>query len=88
MKTGLGKLLQIDTGNRPMIIALMVQAGCTGLFTGVLELVGNVMFLESFDVERVPLAIMISGGVGILITTIYSYFSKQLDIKTFGILNI
>ncbi|MCP4310929.1 MAG: MFS transporter [Bacteroidetes bacterium] len=88
MKTGLGKLLQIDTGNRPMIIALMIQAGCTGLFTGALELAGNVMFLESFDVERVPLAIMISGGVGILITTIYSYFSKQLDIKTFGILNI
>ncbi len=88
MKTGLGRLLQIDTGNRFMIIALLVQAGFTGVFTGILELAGNVMFLEAFHADRIPLAIMISGGFGILVTTIYSYFSKQLDIKAFGILNL
>jgi len=88
MKTGLGKLLQIDTGNRPMIIALLLQAGCTGVFIGTLELAGNAMFLDSFGANKVPLAIMISGAAGILITAIYSYFSKQLDIKSFGILNL
>lgn len=88
MKTGLGRLLQIDTGNRPMIIALLVQAGCTGVFIGSLELAGNAMFLDSFGPNRLPLAMMISGGAGILITLIYSYFSKQLEIKSFGILNL
>ncbi len=46
MRTGIGKLLQIDTGNRLMILALLLQAGCTGMFAGILELAGNVMFLE------------------------------------------
>ena len=88
MKTGVGRLLQIDTGNRLMILALLVQAGCTGIFAGVLELAGNVLFLETFKVDRIPQAIMISGAAGILITTIYSYISKQLDIKVFGIINL
>ncbi len=88
MKTGIGRLLQIDTGNRLMILALLLQAFCTGVFTGILELAGNVLFLETFKVERIPQAIMISGALGILITTIYSYISKQLDIKSFGILNL
>jgi AAA family ATP:ADP antiporter len=88
MKTGLGRLLQIDTGNRPMIVALLLQAGCTGMFTGTLELTGNALFLESFGADKVPLAIMVSGAAGILVATIYSYFSKQLGIKSFGILNL
>ncbi len=88
MKTGIGKLLQIDTGNRPMILALLVQAGCTGIFAGALQLAGNALFLESFGAEKIPLAMMVSGAVGILIASIYSYFSKQLEVKSFGILNL
>ncbi len=88
MKTGIGRLLQIDTGNRPMILALLVQAGCTGVFTGTLELAGNAMFLESYGAEQIPLGILVSGAAGILIASIYSYFSKQLGVKSFGILNL
>ncbi|MFH0757639.1 MAG: hypothetical protein V2B15_10155 [Bacteroidota bacterium] len=88
MKTGIGKWLQIDTGNRPMIMALLVQAGCTGVFAGTLQLAGNAMFLESFGADKIPLAMMVSGGAGILIASIYSYFSKQLEVKSFGILNL
>ncbi len=88
MRTGIGRLLQIDTGNRLMILALLVQAGCTGLFAGILELAGNTMFLDYHKAEDIPLAIMISGGLGILITSIYSYISKQLGIKAFGVVNL
>ncbi len=88
MKTGIGKLLQIEQGNRPMIGALLIQAVCTGIFTGALELVATSIFLETFGAERIPLAMMISGGAGIMIASIYSYFSKQLDVRSFGILNL
>ncbi|MCK4751120.1 MAG: hypothetical protein KAT15_28875 [Bacteroidales bacterium] len=88
MNTGIGKMLQIEKGDRPMIVALLLQAVCTGVFTGALELAGNSLFLETFGADRVPLALMISGGAGILIATIYSYFSKQLNVKAFGILNL
>ena len=88
MGTGIGKLLQIEKGDRHTIMALLLQAVCTGVFTGTLELAGNVLFLETFGADRVPLALMFSGGAGILIATVYSYFSKQLNIKTFGILNL
>ncbi len=88
MKTGLGKLLQIAQGDRLMIGALLLQAAFTGIFIGALELEATAVFLEAFGAEKVPLAMMISGAVGILIATIYSYFSKQLGVRAFGILNL
>ena len=88
MKTGIGKLLQIEQGDRPMIGALLLQAVCTGIFVGALELEANAVFLETFGADRVPLAMMLSGAAGILIATIYSYFSKQLGVRPFGILNL
>jgi hypothetical protein len=71
-----------------MILALLLQAGCTGIFAGTLELVGNTMFLGSFPARQVPLAIMVSGAAGILIASTYSYFSKQLRIRSFGVINL
>ncbi len=88
MKTGIGKLLQIEQGDRPMIGMLLLQAVCTGVFVGALELEANAVFLETFGADRVPLAMMLSGAAGILIATVYSYFSKQLGVKSFGILNL
>jgi len=88
MWTRLGKLLQIAQGDRPMIAALLLQAFCTGIFVGVLELEANTVFLEAFGADRVPFALMISGVTGILIAAIYGYFSKQLRVRAFGIVNL
>lgn len=84
----LGKFLQIAQGDRSMIVALLLQAFCTGIFVGTLELEANTVFLEAFGAERVPFALMISGVIGILIAAIYGYFSKQLKMRAFGILNL
>jgi len=88
MKTGIGKLLQIAQGDRSMIGALLLQAVFTGIFVGALELEANAVFLESFGAAKVPLGLMISGAAGILIATVYSYFSKQLGVRAFGIYNL
>ncbi len=88
MWTRLGKFLQIAQGDRPMIAALLLQAFCTGIFVGTLELEANTVFLEAYGADRVPFALMVSGVVGILIAAIYSYFSKQLKMRPFGILNL
>lgn len=84
----LGKLLQIAQGDRSMILALLLQAFCTGIFVGTLELEANTVFLESFGADRVPFALMVSGLIGILIAAVYGYFSKQLKMRSFGILNL
>ncbi|MDF1575141.1 MAG: hypothetical protein P1P86_08140 [Bacteroidales bacterium] len=88
MWTRLGKLLQIAQGDRPMIAALLIQAFCTGIFVGVLELEANTVFVEAYGAERVPFALMASGLAGVLIAAIYGYFSKQLKLRAFGILNL
>lgn len=88
MWTRLGKLLQIAQGNRPIIAALLIQAFCTGIFVGALELEANTVFLEAFGADRVPFALMVSGVIGILIAAIYGYFSKQLRMRAFGIVNL
>jgi ATP:ADP antiporter, AAA family len=84
----LGKLLQIAQGDRTLIAALLIQAFCTGIFVGVLELEANTVFLEGFGADRVPFAMMVSGLAGILIAAIYGYFSKQLKARAFGIVNM
>ncbi len=88
MWTRLGRLLQIAQGDRPIIVALLLQAFCTGIFVGTLELEANTVFLEAFGADRVPFALMVSGLAGILIAAIYGYFSKQLKMRPFGILNL
>jgi len=84
----LGKLLQIARGDPIMIAALLLQAICTGFFAGSLELGVNTLFLENVGARSLPLAIMVSGATGILITTAYSYFSRQLKVFAYGILNL
>jgi len=84
----LGKLLQIAQGDRFMIAALLSQAVCTGFFAGSLELGVNTLFLENVGTQGLPMAIMGSGAAGILMTIAYSYFSRQLKIYAYGILNL
>jgi len=88
MWTRLGRLLQIAQGDRTMTASLLLQAFCTGIFVSTLELEANTVFLEAHGAERLPFALMVSGVVGILLAAIYSYFSKQLKMPAFGILNL
>ena len=88
MWTRIGKLLQIAQGDRTLIATLLIQAFCTGIFAGALELEANTVFLEAFGADRVPFAMMVSGVSGILIAAVYGYFSKQLKAKAFGIVNL
>jgi len=84
----LGKVLQIAQGDRFMIAALLVQALCTGIFAGSLELGVSTLFLENVGTQGLPLAFMVSGAAGVLLTIAYSYFSRQLRIYIYGILNL
>ncbi len=62
MWTRLGKLLQIAQGDRPMIVTLLLQAFCTGIFVGALKLEANTVFLEAYGADRVPFPLMLSEG--------------------------
>ncbi|RPI45814.1 MAG: hypothetical protein EHM46_01335, partial [Bacteroidetes bacterium] len=82
------KIRQIEKGDRKLTLCLILQGMLTGIFVAGLELVSSVLFLESHAAGRIPLAFMISGGLGILISTIFSYFSRQLGVRIFGLLNL
>ena len=84
----LGKVLQIAQGDRFMIAALLLQAFCTGIFAGSLELGVTTMFLENVGSGGLPLAFMVSGAAGVLLAIAYSYFSRQLRIFAYGVLNL
>jgi len=71
-----------------MIAALLLQAFCTGIFAGSLELGVTTMFLENVGTGGLPLAFMLSGAAGVLIAIAYSYLSRQLRIYVYGILNL
>jgi len=88
MRSVIEKLLQIENKDRNILWALLLQAGCIGIFVAVFELAANALFLERFSTERIPLAFMISGGVGIFFISIYNLFQSRLGIYAFGMLNL
>ncbi|MEZ5072062.1 MAG: hypothetical protein R2751_14175 [Bacteroidales bacterium] len=67
MQTGIGRLLQLEKGDRPRIASLLAQAMGVGVFVGVLEITVLVVFLDVHGVERIPMALMLSGLAGILV---------------------
>ena len=88
MRSVIGKNLRIDNRNRNILAALLLQAVSTGIFAGVFELSANAIFLERFGPDRIPVAFMISGGVGIMLVSVYNFFRSRLHEITSGLLNL
>jgi hypothetical protein len=68
--------------------ALSLQAFFIGAFTALFNIGAHVLFLQSHETTRLPLAFILSGGFGILIFSGYTFFSNRLGLKTFVLVNL
>lgn len=88
MRAVIGRLLQIDTRDRNILLALLMQAAGSGVFIAVFDLTANTLFLDRFGTERIPLAFMISGGVGMFLISLYHFIQSRMEVHSFGLLNL
>ena len=67
---------------------LLFQSIFLGFFLGAFDVGANTLFLNSFNQDMIPKAIVISGIIGIILTSLYSYFQKRVSFSTLAVMNL
>jgi ATP:ADP antiporter, AAA family len=88
MSLSITKALNIEKGEKSVVLLLLTQSVFLGIFAGALDVGANALFLEAYSADLMPRAFMLSGAVGILFTSIYTFLQKRLPFKPFTILNL
>jgi len=84
----IGRFFRTQKSERNILVALLLQSAGCGFFIALFDLSANVIFLERFGAERVPLAFMISGGAGIVLIAIFNFLRTRMGVSAFGMLNL
>ena len=88
MALSISKALNIESNERGIVLLLLTQSVFIGIFAGALDVGANALFLEAFSADLMPQAFMISGAVGIIFTSLYTWFQKKIPFRVFTILNL
>ncbi|MFP4555854.1 MAG: hypothetical protein ACLFNU_03190 [Bacteroidales bacterium] len=67
---------------------LLFQSVFLGFFLGAFDVGANTLFLNSFEQSMIAKAFVISGFVGIILTSIYSYFQSKVKFSTLAAMNL
>lgn len=70
------------------VLLLVMQSVFLGFFLGAFDVGANTLFLNNFGPEMIPMAIIISGLTGILLTSLYSYLQNRLPFSTLAVINL
>jgi ATP:ADP antiporter, AAA family len=80
------RVMEIEAGEAPVVMLLLVQSVFLGIFYGIFEPVANSLFLSAFPAEMLPKAFTVSGVVGIIMTALYSKMQKIISYSRLAIL--
>lgn len=86
MQDWLLKSLNITQAESTRVFLLLAMGFLTGIFLATLDVGATALFLQQFnESEDLPLAILLSGIVGLVATTIYNQFQTRLKFKHLGL---
>ena len=88
MALSVAKVLNIEKDERSVVFLLLTQSVFLGIFAGALDVGANALFLDAYSANLMPRAFMISGAVGILFTSIYTFLQRKIRFGLFTILNL
>ncbi|MBN1107471.1 MAG: hypothetical protein JXR66_06280 [Bacteroidales bacterium] len=88
MKTGILRLLGIETGEESMVTLLLAQSVFLGIFVGAFDISAHSFFLSVFDEKMMARGYVLSGLAGIILTFLFTYFQKKIGFSFFSVLNL
>lgn len=88
MAKGLYKALNIESGEETIVLLLILQSIFLGTFYGTFDISAHALFLGIFDPEMIPKAYIVSGFVGIIMTSVYSGLQARMKFASFARLNL
>ena len=80
--------LNIEKSEAKSVFLLITQSVFLGIFYGSFEIVANTLFLKTFDSSLIPNAYLISGIIGIIMTSIFSEFQKKISFSKLTLFNL
>ncbi len=84
----INKALNIESNETKSVLLLITQSVFFGIFYGSFEIVANTLFLKTFDSSLIPNAYLISGIIGIIMTSIFSKFQKNISFSKLTLINL
>ncbi len=81
---GLYNLLNVEKDEQSQVGFLLFQSLFLGFFYGTLDIGAHALFLSEYTEEMLPMAFLVSGFVGIILTTLYSRFQSIFKFSVFS----
>ncbi|MDB4534551.1 hypothetical protein N9242_06725, partial [Vicingaceae bacterium] len=88
MKKLLLSLFGIEQEESLSVSLLMIQSLFIGIFNGTFYISSHTLFIGSYGGESIPMAYLISGGVGIVLTLIYSKLQEKIKFASLSKVNL
>lgn len=88
MKESLFKALNIERNEQGIVLTLIIQSVFLGIFFGAFDILAHTLFLTNFGETLIPRAYIISGIVGILMTSIYTFFQRKFSFSRLILLTL
>lgn len=81
-------IFNIEEEESLSVSLLMIQSLFIGIFNGTFYISSHTLFIGSYGGKSIPLAYLISGGVGIVLTIIYSKFQGSIKFASLSKINL
>jgi len=87
MQGGIAGAFNIEKNEQSSVFVLILQSVFIGFFAGSLDVGAQSLFLSVYDASLIPKAFVISGIVGIIITSVYTRLQSRMRFSNFALLN-
>jgi AAA family ATP:ADP antiporter len=87
MKGKLFQLFGVEHNEESLVSILLVQSVFIGIFYGTFDISAHSLFLAIFDEKIMARAYVVSGLVGIILTSLYTWLQVRMQFRNFAILN-
>ncbi|MFO7828372.1 MAG: hypothetical protein R6V23_07120, partial [Bacteroidales bacterium] len=80
--------LNIEKSEKTSVFLFLIQSVFLGIFYGAFDVGAHALFLSVYPASMIPKAYVISGIVGIIITTLYARIQNRLPFSSLAIINL
>ncbi|OFX83941.1 MAG: hypothetical protein A2W99_03715 [Bacteroidetes bacterium GWF2_33_16] len=88
MKKDFYLLLNIEEKEKTSVLLFLIQSVFLGIFYGAFDVGAHALFLNVFPASMIPKAYVISGIVGIVLTTIYARIQSRYKFSFLALVNL
>lgn len=88
MRDKLRSIPGFESGEKSKVLMFLTQSVFLGIFIGAFDITAHSLLLSSFDEKMLARGYVVSGIVGIILTSLYSWFHLRVQFRNLAIINL